>query len=84
MTPESALLYLELSSSVLMADAVQPLTDATRSASDIVLTEPGMSVIISVVLIRRTQELQFTKPLGRLKFDLFRDILGVFKNPFLH
>ena len=26
----------------------------------------------------------FTKPLGRLKFDLFRDTLGVFKNPFLH
>eukprot|EP00253_Pinus_taeda_P019289 PITA_19289 len=24
----------------------------------------------------------FTKPLGRLKFDLFRDILGVFNNPF--
>jgi len=24
----------------------------------------------------------FTKPLGRLKFDLFRDMLGVFKNPF--
>ena len=24
----------------------------------------------------------FTKPLGRLKFELFRDILGVFKNPF--
>lgn len=23
----------------------------------------------------------FTKPLGRLKFELFRDILGVFKNP---
>ncbi|KAH7578008.1 hypothetical protein JRO89_XS01G0327700 [Xanthoceras sorbifolium] len=30
MTPESALLYLELPSSVLMADAVQPLTDAAR------------------------------------------------------
>ena len=25
-----------------------------------------------------------TKPLGILKFDLFRDTLGVFKNPFLH
>eukprot|EP00253_Pinus_taeda_P014191 PITA_14191 len=24
----------------------------------------------------------FTKPQGRLKFELFRDILGVFKNPF--
>lgn len=30
MTPESALLYLELPSSVLMADAVQPLTDAAK------------------------------------------------------
>ncbi|KAJ0052516.1 hypothetical protein Pint_00525 [Pistacia integerrima] len=30
MTPESALLYLELPSSVLMAEAVQPLTDAAR------------------------------------------------------
>ncbi|KAM7276002.1 hypothetical protein ACFE04_017868 [Oxalis oulophora] len=30
MTPESALLYLELPSSVLMADAVQPLTDASK------------------------------------------------------
>ncbi|KAK7258550.1 hypothetical protein RIF29_24130 [Crotalaria pallida] len=30
MTPESALLYLELPSSVLMGDAVQPLTDAAK------------------------------------------------------
>lgn len=30
MTPESALLYLELPSSVLIADAVQPLTDAAK------------------------------------------------------
>ncbi|KAL5136169.1 BTB/POZ domain-containing protein POB1 [Glycine soja] len=30
MTPESALLYLELPSTVLMADAVQPLTDAAK------------------------------------------------------
>ncbi|XP_060218490.1 BTB/POZ domain-containing protein POB1-like isoform X2 [Lycium barbarum] len=30
MTPESALLYLELPSSVLMAEAVQPLTDAAE------------------------------------------------------
>ncbi|KAL8541105.1 hypothetical protein ACS0TY_002399 [Phlomoides rotata] len=30
MTPESALLYLDLPSSVLMADAVQPLTDAAK------------------------------------------------------
>ncbi|CAN6443868.1 unnamed protein product [Victoria cruziana] len=30
MTPESALLYLELPSSVLMADAVQPLTDTAK------------------------------------------------------
>lgn len=30
MTPESALLYLELPSSVLMGEAVQPLTDAAR------------------------------------------------------
>ncbi|WJX85664.1 Boi protein [Trifolium repens] len=30
MTPESALLYLELPSGVLMADAVQPLTDAAK------------------------------------------------------
>ncbi|XP_057439613.1 BTB/POZ domain-containing protein POB1 [Lotus japonicus] len=30
MSPESALLYLELPSSVLMADAVQPLTDAAK------------------------------------------------------
>eukprot|EP00252_Welwitschia_mirabilis_P016686 TRINITY_DN3694_c0_g1_i2.p1 TRINITY_DN3694_c0_g1~~TRINITY_DN3694_c0_g1_i2.p1 ORF type:complete len:576 (-),score=106.85 TRINITY_DN3694_c0_g1_i2:162-1889(-) len=30
MTPESALLYLELPSSVLMANAVQPLTDAAK------------------------------------------------------
>lgn len=30
MTPESALLYLELPSSVLMAEAVQPLTDAAN------------------------------------------------------
>ncbi|KAL3356120.1 hypothetical protein AABB24_017006 [Solanum stoloniferum] len=30
MTPESALLYLELPSSVLMADAVRPLTDAAK------------------------------------------------------
>jgi len=30
MTPDSALLYLELPSSVLMADAVQPLTDAAK------------------------------------------------------
>ncbi|KAF3657628.1 BTB/POZ domain-containing protein [Capsicum annuum] len=30
MTPESALLYLELPSSVLMADAVHPLTDAAK------------------------------------------------------
>ncbi|KAH6813208.1 POZ/BTB G-protein 1 [Perilla frutescens var. frutescens] len=30
MTPDSALLYLDLPSSVLMADAVQPLTDAAK------------------------------------------------------
>ncbi|RDX67682.1 BTB/POZ domain-containing protein POB1, partial [Mucuna pruriens] len=30
MTPESALLYLELPSSVLLSDAVQPLTDAAK------------------------------------------------------
>ncbi|PIA49129.1 hypothetical protein AQUCO_01300174v1 [Aquilegia coerulea] len=30
MTPESALLYLELPSSILMAEAVQPLTDAAK------------------------------------------------------
>ncbi|KAJ4894493.1 hypothetical protein Rs2_21287 [Raphanus sativus] len=30
MTPDSALLYLELSSSVLMAEAVEPLTDAAK------------------------------------------------------
>lgn len=30
MTPESALVYLELPSSVLMAEAVQPLTDAAK------------------------------------------------------
>lgn len=30
MTPESALLYLELPSSVLMGDAVQPLTDTAK------------------------------------------------------
>lgn len=30
MTPESALLYLELPSNVLIADAVQPLTDAAK------------------------------------------------------
>ncbi|GJX39417.1 BTB/POZ domain-containing protein POB1-like protein [Tanacetum coccineum] len=30
MTPESALLYLNLPSSVLMAEAVQPLTDAAK------------------------------------------------------
>lgn len=30
MTPESALLYLDLPSTVLMADAVQPLTDAAK------------------------------------------------------
>lgn len=30
MTPESALLYLELPSSVLMAEAVQPLTDTAK------------------------------------------------------
>lgn len=30
MTPESALLYLDLPSSILMADAVQPLTDAAK------------------------------------------------------
>jgi hypothetical protein len=31
MTAESALLYLDLPSSVLLADAAQPLTDAARS-----------------------------------------------------
>ena len=30
MTPESALLYLDLPSSVLMGEAVQPLTDAAK------------------------------------------------------
>ena len=30
MTPESALLYLELPSSILMAEAVQPLIDAAK------------------------------------------------------
>lgn len=30
MTPESALLYLELPSSVVMVEAVQPLTDAAK------------------------------------------------------
>lgn len=30
MTPESALLYLELPSSILMAEAVQPLTDTAK------------------------------------------------------
>jgi hypothetical protein len=30
MTPESALLYLELPSSVLMADAVQPIIDDAK------------------------------------------------------
>lgn len=30
MTPDSALLYLELPSSVLMGEAVQPLTDAAK------------------------------------------------------
>lgn len=31
MTPDSALLYLDLPSSVLLADAMQPLTDAAMS-----------------------------------------------------
>lgn len=31
MTPESALLYLDLPSSILLAEAVQPLTDAART-----------------------------------------------------
>lgn len=34
--------------------AVADATDAARSASDIVLTEPGLSVIISAVLTSRT------------------------------
>ena len=34
--------------------AVADSTDAARSASDIVLTEPGLSVIISAVLTSRT------------------------------
>lgn len=33
--------------------AVADATDAARSASDIVLTEPGLSVIISAVLTSR-------------------------------
>ena len=33
--------------------AVSDATDAARSASDIVLTEPGLSVIISAVLTSR-------------------------------
>lgn len=33
--------------------AVDDATDAARSASDIVLTEPGLSVIISAVLTSR-------------------------------
>ncbi|XP_020972543.1 plasma membrane ATPase 2-like [Arachis ipaensis] len=33
--------------------AIADATDATRSASDIVLTEPGLSVIISAVLTSR-------------------------------
>lgn len=34
--------------------AVADATDAARSASDIVLTEPGLSVIISAVLTSRS------------------------------
>lgn len=26
----------------------------------------------------------FTKPLGRIKFELFREVLGILVNPFLH
>ena len=26
----------------------------------------------------------FTKPLGRIKFELFREVLGICVNPFLH
>ncbi|QCD95627.1 H+-transporting ATPase [Vigna unguiculata] len=33
--------------------AISDATDAARSASDIVLTEPGLSVIISVILTSR-------------------------------
>ncbi|MBA0741368.1 hypothetical protein Gogos_014528 [Gossypium gossypioides] len=43
MTPESALLYLDLPSSVLMAEAVQPLTDAAKQY----LAAPGIEAILS-------------------------------------
>ena len=46
MTPESALLYLELPSTVLMADAVQPLTDAAINTSN----KAGGEVMLKVLL----------------------------------
>ncbi|KAH9621623.1 hypothetical protein KSS87_013662 [Heliosperma pusillum] len=50
MTPESALLYLDLPSSVLMAEAVQPLTDAAKKyLADQVLSLPiaGIESVLS-------------------------------------
>lgn len=48
--------------------AVADATDAARSASDIILTEPGLSVIISAVLTSRAifQRMKnYTVTLGR-------------------
>lgn len=55
--------------------AVADATDAARSASDIVLTEPGLSVIISAVLTSRAIFQRMKNYTVRLFF------FGLFFNP---
>lgn len=66
--------------------AVADATDAARSASDIVLTEPGLSVIISAVLTSRAifqrmknYTVSFNKQLSRVRVHFFYFLFIVMK-----
>ena len=52
--------------------AVADATDAARSASDIVLTEPGLSVIISAVLTSRAIFQRMKNYTVSMRFDLVK------------
>ncbi|KVH97292.1 BTB/Kelch-associated [Cynara cardunculus var. scolymus] len=84
MTPESALLYLELPSSVLMAEAVQPLTDAAKQYQGEVLNLPiaGVEAILASNDLQVASEdavYDFVLKYARFQYPIIehrREILG--------
>ena len=58
--------------------AVADATDAARGASDIVLTEPGLSVIISAVLTSRAIFQRMKNYTVRILFSFFLSLCPLF------